>query len=71
MTVLIACDTIITRIQGPSGSQRPDTSSYVDKIAERLEDYRVLERLRLHAQITAAIHGEGGTWCGFDLSRSF
>ena len=31
----------------PSGSQRPDASSYVDKIAERPEDYRVLERLPL------------------------
>ena len=31
----------------PSGGQRPDASSYVDKIAERPEDYRVLERLPL------------------------
>ena len=29
----------------PSGGQRPDASSYVDKIAKRPEDYRVLERL--------------------------
>ena len=49
----------------PSGSQRPDASSYVDKIAERPEDYRVLERLRLHAQITAAIHWGHLVWVRF------
>ena len=38
----------------PSGNRRPDATSYADKVAERPEDYRVLERLPLDKESVPA-----------------